>query len=90
MGAKVRVFVMFRGREMAYTEYGRKVLERVKEDLSDISSVEVGPKMEGRHMNMILIPLPDVLQKLKNIGSIKAKASENPPIRPQPESVESE
>lgn len=65
-GSKVRTFVMFRGREMAYTEHGAKVLERVKEDLSDIAVVEVPPKMEGRHMSMILSPTAEVLRKLKD------------------------
>ena len=65
-GSKVRTFVMFRGREMAYTEHGARVLERVKEDLSDIAVVEVPPKMEGRHMSMILSPTAEVLRKLKD------------------------
>ena len=65
-GSKVRTFVMFRGREMAYTEHGAKVLERVKEELSDIAVVEVPPKMEGRHMSMILSPTAEVLRKLKD------------------------
>ena len=65
-GIKVRTFVMFRGREMAYTEHGARVLERVKEALSDIAVVEVPPKMEGRHMSMILSPTLEVLRKLKD------------------------
>ncbi len=65
VGSKVKVFVMFRGREMAYQEFGRKVLDRVKDDLEDIANVEVAPKMEGRHMNMMLTPNAEVLKKLK-------------------------
>ena len=64
-GSKVKVFVMFRGREMAYQEFGAKVLKRVAETLSDIAVVEVEPKMEGRHMNMIMAPSPAFLKKLK-------------------------
>jgi len=70
-GSKVRVFVMFRGREMAYKEAGRKVLDRVAEELSEVASIEMDAKMEGRHMSMILAPLPEVLKKLKDSKSRK-------------------
>ena len=55
-GFKVKVYVEFRGREMAHTEFGKKVLERVQEELSDISAVEQKPKMEGRRLGVILMP----------------------------------
>ncbi len=64
-GSKVKVFVMFRGRERAHTEYGRKVLDRVVEELGDICIVEQQAKLEGRDMIMILNP---------NIRGQKAKA----------------
>jgi translation initiation factor IF-3 len=55
-GQKVKVFVTFRGREMAHVEFGRKIMERIISDLSDISQVEVKPKMEGRNLTMLLMP----------------------------------
>ena len=55
-GFKVKVYVEFRGREMAHTEFGKKVIERVQEELSDISTVEQKPKMEGRRLGVILMP----------------------------------
>jgi len=64
-GSKVRVFVMFRGREMAYTEMGQDVLKRVMEDLVEISNVEMPPKMEGRSMSLVLAPNAKVLKDLK-------------------------
>lgn len=64
-GSKVRVFVMFRGREMAYTEMGQDVLKRVIEDLAEISNVEMAPKMEGRSMSLVLAPNANVLKNLK-------------------------
>ena len=64
-GSKVKVFVMFTGREMAHTEYGRKLLDRVTEELSDICIVGQEPKMEGRRLNMILAPKPQVIKELK-------------------------
>jgi len=63
-GSKVKAFVMFSGREMAHTEYGYKLLERVIKELEDISTVGQDPKMEGRRLNMILIPK---LQAIKDI-----------------------
>lgn len=65
-GSKVKVFVMFRGREMAHTEFGRKVLDRVAEQLAEISLVENPPKLEGRTMTMVLSPKPEVLKKSRD------------------------
>jgi translation initiation factor IF-3 len=53
---KAKVTILFRGREIAYTELGMKVLERVREELKEDAVVEQPPKMEGRNMVMILAP----------------------------------
>ena len=53
---KSKVTIMFRGREIAYSELGLKVLERVIADTEEIASVEQQPKLEGRNMTMILAP----------------------------------
>jgi translation initiation factor IF-3 len=87
-GSKVKVFVMFRGREMAYTEFGGKILDRVAQELSDVSVVEVARKLDGRNMTMVLAPKPGVIKKAK-----KAKVdqkTEQKPDRSQVASVESE
>ncbi|MDO4642005.1 MAG: translation initiation factor IF-3 [Neisseria sp.] len=55
-GDKVKVTLRFRGREMAHQEFGAQLLERVKEDLADVSSIESFPKMEGRQMVMMIAP----------------------------------
>ena len=55
-GHKVRCFVLFRGRERAHTEFGARVLDRVADQLKEISSVEMKPVLEGRSMNMVLAP----------------------------------
>jgi translation initiation factor IF-3 len=47
---------MFSGREMAHTELGTAILERIAEETSDISNVEQGMKREGRHIFMVLAP----------------------------------
>ena len=53
---KVKVSLMFRGREMAYTGLGAAVLERVAELTSDVAKVEQAMRREGRRMFMVLAP----------------------------------
>lgn len=53
---KAKVTILFRGREIAYTDQGTKVLERIREELKEDCVVEQLPKMEGRNMVMILAP----------------------------------
>jgi translation initiation factor IF-3 len=56
-GARVKVTIMFRGREMAHTELGRKLLDRLTEDLKELATVEAYPKLDGRNMVMVLAPV---------------------------------
>lgn len=53
---KAKVTILFRGREIAYTDQGTKVLDRIREELKEDCVVEQTPKMEGRNMVMILAP----------------------------------
>jgi translation initiation factor IF-3 len=55
-GHKAKVTVIFRGREMAHTELGRRVLDRIMVDLEDAATVEQMPKQEGRNMTLVLSP----------------------------------
>ena len=70
-GDKVKVSVMFRGREITHPEIGRGLLLRVAEQLKDAAVVERSPMMEGRFMNMYLAPIPQ-------------KAVPKPPKVPRP------
>jgi translation initiation factor IF-3 len=56
-GAKVKVTIMFRGREMAHTELGRRLLDRLTEDLRELATVESFPKLDGRNMVMLFSPI---------------------------------
>jgi translation initiation factor IF-3 len=56
-GARVKITIMFRGREMAHPEQGLNVLERLAEDLKPYATVESQPKMEGRNMHMLVAPI---------------------------------
>jgi len=55
-GDKVKVTVLFRGREITHPELGWKLLQRMTETLNDSSSIERQPVMEGKRMNIILTP----------------------------------
>jgi len=53
-GAKVRVRIWFRGREISHSEIGRELLARIAEEVADVSSMEQIPSMEGQTMFMLL------------------------------------
>ncbi len=56
-GHKVKVTVMFRGREMTHTEKGLELLQQLAEEVAELGTVESEPKLEGRNMQMILAPV---------------------------------
>ncbi len=55
-GDKVKITMMFRGREMAHIDLGRKIMDRIASDISTIGEVEQSPGLEGRFMNMVVRP----------------------------------
>jgi translation initiation factor IF-3 len=55
-GHKVKVTIMFRGREMQHPELGRKILDRVAETVEHVGKVEFHPRQDGRNMIMVLAP----------------------------------
>ena len=61
-GAKVKVTIMFRGREMAHQELGRKLLDQLAEDVAELAKVDTPPKVDGRNMTMVLGPYKDAVQ----------------------------
>jgi translation initiation factor IF-3 len=70
-GHKVKVTIMFRGREVSHPELGMKLLENLAEQVSAVSKVEAAPKLDGRNMVMVLAP------------DRRAKAARKPtPVRP--------
>jgi len=55
-GDKAKVTLRFRGREMAHQELGMELLKRIEDDLAEVGTVELHPKMEGRQLTMVLAP----------------------------------
>lgn len=100
-GHKVRAYVEFRGREMTHTEFGQKILTRIKEQLEDVGQPEPGVRMEGRHMSMIINPKKGMAKpssgeskpksepkpKKDETGSPKDEAPQLAP-QPAPQSIE--
>jgi len=55
-GNKVKVTMMFRGRQVAHPELGKQVLDRVAAEVADLAKIETEAKLEGKNMTMILAP----------------------------------
>ena len=68
-GDKVKVTIMFRGREQSRPEMGYKLLARLAEDLAEVSVIEFAPKQDGRNMVMVLAP------NRRKSDAVKAKTS---------------
>ena len=73
-GAKVKVTIMFRGREMIHPEIGQQLLDRLADDVSDIAKVETQPKLDGRNMTMVLGPLKEAIVQ-KQAPAPRARSS---------------
>jgi len=74
-GDKVKITVMYRGRELVHREIGRKQLDRVVELLGPIAVVESLPRMEGRLLSMILVPNREVIEQMARQEKAAAKAA---------------
>jgi translation initiation factor IF-3 len=59
-GHKVKITIMFRGRERTHPELGQEILHRVAQDVSHLASVESAPSILGMDMNMVLAPTKEV------------------------------
>lgn len=75
-GNRVKMTVMFRGREMAYAHMQRERLMEIATSLADCAAIDVLPKVEGRNMSMMLNP--------KRGGTAVAKPAEAPAVAPAP------
>ena len=81
-GNKLRVQLQFRGREMAHQEFGMQLVEKVRDDLSGMSQVEMEPKITGRNITMTLAPLPANRRKRKFTAVPKAPEETEKPGAP--------
>jgi translation initiation factor IF-3 len=73
-GNKVRLAVVFRGREITHPQTGANMLNKVVEMCNDIAAVETTPNMEGRRMIMVIAPKPGVVRKAQEAKKAQAAA----------------
>jgi translation initiation factor IF-3 len=77
-GDKVKVTVMFRGREIVHRSLGHQQLDRVKELLGTLATVENPPRMEGRFLSMILVPNREAVAEAKRLMEREKGQEEEP------------
>ena len=83
-GDKVKVTLMFRGREMARQELGQRVVERLIADLAEVAKVEKAPYMEGRFVTMIISPDPAAIKRVTK-AKPSAPNADRAPAASQPQ-----
>jgi translation initiation factor IF-3 len=76
-GHKVKVTIMFRGREMSHPELGKRILDKVAEDVATVGKVEAAPKLDGRNMIMVLAPDKRAQQAAAKAAAATAESSPN-------------
>ena len=81
---KVKVTIMFRGREQAHPERGRALLQRLFEDLDGLAVIESEPLQEGRNMSMLLAPSREATRAAQAEKAAKAEGG-GEPAEPRPE-----
>jgi translation initiation factor IF-3 len=86
-GDKVKVTVMFRGREMVHTSRGRKQLDEVRKQIGSIAKMESAPRMEGRFMSMILVADREAVAEAKRLAETEVitTLATDEPAKPSPE-----
>ena len=84
-GHKVQIVQNFRGREMLHKERGNQRMADVIEQLSDISRVELTPRMAGRRMTLILAPDKSKIDRIKASAAKAASPAPTPAPEPAPE-----
>jgi translation initiation factor IF-3 len=75
-GHKVKITIMFRGREVAHPELGMKILNRIAEIIGPHAKMEATPRLDGRNMTMVLAPEKKVVPKVKESRSEGTSSSD--------------
>ena len=83
-GHKVKITIMFRGREMSHPELGKKLLDHVAEQVVGFAKIEAAPKLDGRNMIMVLAPDRRAGGQAAAAPRAAAKAGSRPPSAPTP------
>ena len=75
-GSKVKVTIMFRGRETQHPELGTRILENVAEAVEEVGHIEVYPEQEGRNMTMVLVPGKATRKQREVVEKLQAETNE--------------
>ncbi|MEU7145639.1 translation initiation factor IF-3 [Nocardia sp. NPDC046473] len=87
-GSKVKVTIMFRGREQSRPELGYRLLQRLAADVADLGFVETSAKQDGRNMTMVLAPHKGAKTRVKAQQESAAPRSQQPAAQPSPAPAE--
>lgn len=77
-GDKLKLTMRFRGREIVHADLGREVFQRFVAMIAGVGQVEMEPRVEGRTLNMVLAPRPEVLHALRQQAAMRSAAGEGP------------
>jgi translation initiation factor IF-3 len=80
---RVKVTIMFRGREQSHPERGEALLMRLAEDVAELGTVEQRPQQDGRNMTMLLSPVPRQEEQAPEADEQKSEAPEQKPETPE-------
>ena len=80
-GDQAKVTMVYRGRELAHTELGRRILDRLVEELKPISKVDRSPTLDGRFMTMVFGPDREKIKQLERQAARQQKAAAEPGAR---------
>ncbi|MFI9404116.1 MULTISPECIES: translation initiation factor IF-3 [Nocardia] len=87
-GSKVKVTIMFRGREQSRPELGYRLLQRLAADVADLGFVETSAKQDGRNMTMVLAPHKGAKTRVKAQQESAAPRQQQPAAQPSPAPAE--
>ncbi|MDD5675840.1 MAG: translation initiation factor IF-3 [Chitinivibrionales bacterium] len=82
-GDRVKATIVFRGREIMYTEFGRQILDKLDADLAPLATVEQARKMEGRNLGTIYVPDKIKIKEFLRRQETEKKRSEETAAQPQ-------
>jgi translation initiation factor IF-3 len=79
-GSKVKITIMFRGREMAHPELGKKILDRIAEQVREEATIEAAPRLDGRNMVMVLSPAKKPAAKARPASAPRSTTAARPDV----------
>ncbi len=79
-GHKVKITIMFRGREMSHPELGKRILDQVAESVASVAKVEAAPKLDGRNMIMVLAPDRRAQARKPSPNGARSATSDSGPV----------